>query len=272
MAVQSAHPSAFELAYRLYDRAIHPELFAFQRACRLTGTGWTADVRIVAGGHVVSLCTTEGTATEVAGPARLPLPDRGLCLGHTLGGSRDWTFQLPGGLKAQVSAHVEAVDAAAFRNLEQELTLDARTATVSHRFSVGNRMEPGPISVIRAESVANGILIHAFHTFPGNSAVVRTQSLYELTRSLSGLVDVYSAADSLQAYFLSDLLAGEGIEAFVVGDHSAYAGVNAIDPPRIRVLEHDKERAREILVAWDAARTARARQDDKIDAPDESAG
>ena len=78
MAVQSVHPSAFELAFRLYDRAIHPELFDIQSRSRVEGPGWTARVSICTGGHVIELRTPAGIATELAIPAMLATPDRGL--------------------------------------------------------------------------------------------------------------------------------------------------------------------------------------------------
>ncbi len=180
MAVQSIHPSAFELAFRLYDRAIHPELFDIHATKRIEGHGWLAVVSICAGGHVIELRTKNGSATELAIPAMLKTPDRGLTAGHKLGASRDWTASLAGGVRAYFSAHVDAVDSVAFRNLEQELTLDARRSAISHQFFGAGRLQSGPLSVIRHESLTHGVMFHAFHTFPGNSAILRTQSLYEL--------------------------------------------------------------------------------------------
>ncbi len=180
MAVQSVHPSAFELAFRLYDRAIHPELFDLRATRRVEGNGWLAVVSVCAGGHVIELRTRSGVATELAIPATLMTPDRGLTAGHKLGASRDWTVSLTGGVRAHFSAHVDAVDAVAFRNVEQELILDARRSVISHQFSGAGRLQAGPLSVIRHEPLVSGVMFHAFHTFPGNSAILRTQSLYEL--------------------------------------------------------------------------------------------
>jgi hypothetical protein len=179
MQVQFVRPSAFELAFRLYERAIHPELFDVFATSRLSGRNWVADVRISVAGHVVEFRDATQVVTEVTGPVTLPLPDRGLCVGHRLGGSKDWTFDLSRGLKVHFSAHVEAVDAEVFRNLDQELSLDARNATLTFRFPGGHRLQPGPLSVIQIESLTRGVMIHAFHTFPDNCAVLRTQSLYE---------------------------------------------------------------------------------------------
>jgi hypothetical protein len=179
MQVQFVRPSAFELAFRLYERAIHPELFDVYASARFSGRNWTANVRISAAGHIIEFRDAAQVVTEVTGPVSHSLPDRGLAVGHRLGGGKDWSFQLPRGLKADFSAHVEAVDAEVFRGLDQELCVDAREATLSYRFPGGHRLQPSPISVIQIETLPRGLLIHAYHTFPENFAVLRTQSLFE---------------------------------------------------------------------------------------------
>lgn len=179
MPLQFTRPSAFELAFRLYERAVHPELFEIYSVTKTAGRNWKASVLLTSAGHVVDFRANGSTVTEVTGPSSSVLPDRGLCLGHRLGGSRDWTVQLGRGLKVHYSAHVESVDAGVFRNLDQELTLDARDAAVSYRFPGGSRFRPGPLSVLQIEALPHSLMLHTFHTFPDNCAVLRTQSLYE---------------------------------------------------------------------------------------------
>jgi hypothetical protein len=179
MQVQYLRPSAFELAFRLYERAIHPELFEVYASARFSGRNWTANVRISSAGHVVEFRDAAQVVTEVTGPVSHSLPDRGLAVGHRLGGSKDWSLHLPQGLKADFSAHVEAVDPEVFRGLDQELCTDARDATLAFRFPGGHRLQPSPLSVVQVETLPRGMLIHAYHTFPENCAVLRTQSLFE---------------------------------------------------------------------------------------------
>lgn len=179
MQLQFVRPSAFELAFRLYERAIHPELFDVFATSQFAGRNWAASVRISTAGHIVEFRDASQVVTEVTGPVGLSLPDRGLSVGHRLGGSKDWSFNLAGGLKADFSAHVEAVDPEVFRSLDQELCIDAHDATLVFRFPGGHRLQPSPLSVVQVETLPRGLLIHAFHTFPENCAVLRTQSLFE---------------------------------------------------------------------------------------------
>ncbi len=59
------------------------------------------------------------------------------------------------------------------------MTLDASRGRLFHKFSPVNRMAPAPITHLRYEARIRGLTIHAFHTFPDEHAIVRTQSLFE---------------------------------------------------------------------------------------------
>ena len=41
-------------------------------------------------------------------------------------------------------------------------------------------MAPAPFTHVHFEARARGLSVHAFHTFPDERAVVRTQSLFEI--------------------------------------------------------------------------------------------
>ncbi len=45
-------------------------------------------------------------------------------------------------------------------------------------------MAPSAISHLAFESRAKGLLVHAFHSFPAERAIVRTQSLFEAPLAL----------------------------------------------------------------------------------------
>ena len=69
------------------------------------------------------------------------------------------------------------------------------------------------------------------------------------------IVQIYMAAQPLQAHFLSNLLADAGIEARVVGEP-----LNSVDPPvnlqsgALWVRRQDAETARQLLVDWEQSR------------------
>ena len=69
------------------------------------------------------------------------------------------------------------------------------------------------------------------------------------------MVEVYTARDSFEGHFLKDLLAGHDVDARVVDENSAYAGVGGIERPKLWVFEKDHDIARRLLTEYEAGRT-----------------
>ena len=49
-----------------------------------------------------------------------------------------------------------------------------------HRFDASGRMALGALSYINIESRARRLLVQAFHTFPDDCAIVKTNSVFQL--------------------------------------------------------------------------------------------
>ena len=49
-----------------------------------------------------------------------------------------------------------------------------------HRFDASGRMALGALSYINIESRSRKLLIQAFHTFPDDYAIVKSQSIFQL--------------------------------------------------------------------------------------------
>lgn len=80
------------------------------------------------------------------------------------------------------------------------------------------------------------------------------------------VVEVYSAANPVEAHAIRNLLEQAGIEARVVGDIIRMAGgelpLGQVTAPRIWVREADVGRAREIVRQYEALRRSGAPEDD----------
>jgi hypothetical protein len=75
---------------------------------------------------------------------------------------------------------MERLEPTVFLNFHEELSADCKRAAVSYRFPSENRLSPEPLSLLRTDTGTRSLLIHAFHTFPESSSVLKTQSLFEL--------------------------------------------------------------------------------------------
>jgi hypothetical protein len=97
-----------------------------------------------------------------------------------LKGCRTETVEFESGLRYDVCCNLERLSLSVFLRQHEELVADGPKACLFAEFPGLNRFSPGPISLIRTEVCRRSIVVHAFHTFPEQLAVVKTQSLVEL--------------------------------------------------------------------------------------------
>jgi hypothetical protein len=180
MRVDAARPDVGTLVFRLFSRSVHPELFDVYAHLAVRQGSYSAALYICDAGHVVAFHHNGKTLCEVTTSADRPLPHNRQVLGRRLKGHRDESVEHDGGILYHVSFQVEQLDAEVFMQCHEELLMDAARSRMSHSFAPTSRLAPAPLSVIQTEERPHSLLVHAFHTFPDNRAVVKTQSLFEV--------------------------------------------------------------------------------------------
>ena len=168
-----------DLAFRVFGREVHPDWLATRAHRRVAVDAWQADVRIIEGGHAITWRSGQVRLTEILGGSATPVPESNLLLDCPVRHERTATIEPGGGVEYQTSFEVERLDPEVFAHLCDEMTLDAARDRLFHRSSQGDRMAPAAISHVAFESRAKGLLVHTFHSFPADLAIVRTQSLFE---------------------------------------------------------------------------------------------
>ena len=181
MQVRFARPDTGNLVFHVYGRSVHPELFQTYAETQLVLPQISAGIRICKAGHVIEVRQGNETLTEIAAEANQLFPVRKRLLERRLRGSRDDGFRLESGLKYQVSFQLEQVEPDIYQNLHEEFLYDSRRADLACRFPPSSRLSPEPLSLIRTEMTTNSLLVHAFHTFPENCSIVKSQTLIELS-------------------------------------------------------------------------------------------
>lgn len=176
----SVRPKVAELVFQLYGRALHPELFQVHQSRHVRRGEYEAVVQITSAGHVVAWRYHGQTLTEVATAAHHPLPKQRRLLSHRLIGERNDQMECRGGARYEVSFQLEPVDPEVFWTFQQELADDGRRQGMLHRFDSSGRMALGALSYINVETRNRSLLIQAFHTFPDDYAIVKSQSLFEV--------------------------------------------------------------------------------------------
>ncbi len=176
----SVRPKIAELVFQLYGRALHPELFEVYSTQTVARGGYSATVSITSAGHIVAWRYQGLTLTEVAAAANHPLPERRRLLSYRLKGERSDKVECRGGASYRMNFSLEPVEPDVFWTFQKELTLDGTRQGLLHRFDSSGRMALGAMSYINVESRDRSLLIRAFHTFPDDYAIVKSQSLFEV--------------------------------------------------------------------------------------------
>ncbi len=180
MSVGFVRPDVSDLSLAVFGRSVHPELFVIHEQTKVAHDGFVANVAISQAGHVLQLRSGSHVLCEVVAPREQPLPHRQRLFEKTLRGSRDESLWLPGGVGYHLSFQIERLDPEVYLHLHEEFSSDCRKATLGHMFAPPNRLAPAAVSYLQLDLFPHSLLVHAFHTFPENCAVVKTQTLIEL--------------------------------------------------------------------------------------------
>ncbi len=176
----TVRPKVAELVFQLYGRPLHPELFEVYCTRTIQRGDYKVKIDVTSAGHVVTWRYAGLTLTEVAASAQHPLPERRRLLSYRLRGQRSDRVDCRGGVCYQVSFQLEQVEPEVFWTFQEELSQDGQEKGLLHKFDASGRMALGALSYINAESRNRSLLIQAFHTFPDDYAIVKSQSLFEI--------------------------------------------------------------------------------------------
>ena len=180
MGVGSGRARVADLAFQVFNRALHPEWFSTKVYRRIPQTKWEADIRIIEGGHAVIFGSGQVRLTEILAGPETTLPEPGLLFHSAIRSERSTTLSSGGVVEYQTCFEVERVEPEVFRHLCEEMIADSTPHSMIFRFGSSNRLSPQPLSHVHVDVRVKGLSIQSFHTFPDESAIVRSQSLYEL--------------------------------------------------------------------------------------------
>ena len=173
-------PKVAELVFQLYGRALHPELFEVHQTRTVERGGYQAKIQITSAGHLVTWRYDGITLTEVGAGGNHPLPEKRRLLCYRLQGERSDTLECRGGCSYQTHFQLEPLDPALFWTFQQQLVQDGQRKGMLHTFDASGRDALGAISYINLETRNRSLLIQAFHTFPDDNAIVKSESLFRL--------------------------------------------------------------------------------------------
>lgn len=180
MELGSAAQQAVDLNLFLYDRPLHPELFRHYADFQVKQHRYHADIWIVGLGHVVTVTSAEGTLTELLSADSELLPTRGVLTRFRLKGERDLERQAPTGWHYLVSSQVETMEEPLYKSVHNDLIRHAAKRGWFYPFDQWADGELVPFTYMDHEARDGEFHVHAFHAFPQERTLVKTQTIFEI--------------------------------------------------------------------------------------------
>lgn len=171
---------AVDLHLFVFDRSLHPELFRHYGNYRVEQGRYCADIWMVGLSHVVTLTCDRRCLTELLAPENDTLPTRGVLSRFRLKGERDHERQTQDGWSYMVSTQVETMDEALYKSVYYDLLRHTEKRGWFQAYEQWAHNGLTPFSYIDHEARDREFHVHAFHAYPQEKTLVKTQSIIEL--------------------------------------------------------------------------------------------
>jgi hypothetical protein len=182
MSVFSLRPRVADLVFQLYARPLHPELFETLAFRKIQREEYGLTVRITRSGHVFTWQHRDQFLTEVTAARSDPLPDKRRLMSYRMRGERSDKLTCLCGFNYQTSFQVEVLPPEVYYHVHDEILTDGSKRGLLHNFQPNHRLSLAPLGHVALEAGADFLLLTAFHTFPEEHTVVKSQSLLERMR------------------------------------------------------------------------------------------
>ncbi|MBS3734493.1 MAG: DUF2617 family protein [Phycisphaerae bacterium] len=182
------------LRFLLYERALHPELFRIDHDCHVVRPAYEAQVWVTGCTHVIGFFRTgdglgdgsrpqapAAALVQVIAGADATLPQRGLLLEMPFRGEQDHERRRADGINYMMNFQLERLSTDAYLQTHRELARMGARRGLFVPFPRWRSREMTPFSYIDYEAKPGELHVMAFHAFPADSAVVKTQSVFELS-------------------------------------------------------------------------------------------
>jgi hypothetical protein len=168
------------LRYYLYDRPLHPELFDIYHDEHILKSGYEAQIWVTGCAHVIGVFRGGISLVEVTADADTSLPQRGQLLQLPFRGERDQEFRRCPTLNYMVSFQVETMSAAVYTRTHHDLARAGARHGLFVPFPMWMARSLTPFTFIDYDAKPNELHVYAFHAFPEDLTIVKTQSIFEL--------------------------------------------------------------------------------------------
>jgi hypothetical protein len=168
-----------ELVFSLYQRPIHPELFEINAKRHLVTDKYETTIWETGCSHVISVFTQDMCLTELIATPDQTLPRRGLVERFNFRGRRNHKCTIAKGLAYMTDFQVEKMSPNLYRQSHYDLERFAKNRGIFTQFPAKDNESLRPFSYIDFEARRQELHVHAFHAFPDQVTIIKTQSLFD---------------------------------------------------------------------------------------------
>lgn len=171
---------AVDLHLFLYDRPLHPELFRHFADYRIRQGRYHADIWITGLSHVVTITMGHRSMSELVSNDNEVLPSRGVLTRFRMKGERDAERRTADGWHYMVSSQIETMAEPLYKSVHNDLVRHAAKRGWYYAYEQWAEGGLDPFTYIDYEARDREFHVHAFHAFPQERTLVKTQSIFEL--------------------------------------------------------------------------------------------
>jgi len=168
------------LRFYLFDRPLHPELFDIYHDHHIIKNGYEAQVWVTGCTHVIGFFRDRCSMVEAIADADNILPQRGQLLELPFRGERDHEQKRTGAIDYMMSFQVETMSEAVYSKTHHDLARLGTRRGLFVPFPRWMSRSLTPFTYIDYEAKVNSLHVFAFHAFPDELTLVKTQSIFEL--------------------------------------------------------------------------------------------
>ncbi len=172
--------SVSELQFFLYNRPLHPELFDIYHDHRVAKGGYDAQIWVTGISHVIGFFRSETSVVEVIAESSAELPERGRLLQLAFRGEKDQEVNYLNGIRYITSFQVEKMSPRLYARTHQEMSEEVAVSGLFVPFPEWAAGTLSPFTYIDYEAKASELHVFAYHAFPDELTLIKTQSIFEL--------------------------------------------------------------------------------------------
>lgn len=173
--------SVSSLRFFLYDRPLHPELFDIYDDRHVIRAGYETQIWVTGCTHVIGFYRGSESLVEVINDAGAELPSRGQLLELPFRGERDHERKRAGGINYMMNFQVETMSPEVYSRTHHELARLGAKRGLFVPFPTWMVHSLTPFTFVDYDARPNELHVFAFHAFPEDLTIIKTQSIFELS-------------------------------------------------------------------------------------------